>query len=53
MLESSVLLHWCEREGYGPLCLTGISMGGYVSRSRIDLIKFLFVFRVRMCVMFW
>lgn len=28
ILESSVLLHWCERQGYGPLGITGVSMGG-------------------------
>ena len=32
MLESLALLHWCEREGLGPLGLTGISMGGHVRR---------------------
>lgn len=31
ILESTVLLHWLEREGYWPLGMTGISMGGYVS----------------------
>ncbi|XP_001640986.2 protein ABHD18 [Nematostella vectensis] len=31
ILESSVLLHWCERHGYGPLALTGISMGGHMA----------------------
>jgi len=30
ILESLVLFHWCERHGYGPLGITGISMGGYV-----------------------
>jgi len=30
ILESLVLFHWCERHGYGPLRITGISMGGYV-----------------------
>lgn len=30
VLESAVLLHWLEREGYGPLGMTGISMGGHV-----------------------
>ncbi|XP_034036891.1 protein ABHD18 isoform X3 [Thalassophryne amazonica] len=29
ILESNVLLHWLEREGYWPLGMTGISMGGY------------------------
>ncbi|XP_055368553.1 protein ABHD18 isoform X2 [Betta splendens] len=31
ILESTVLLHWLEREGYWPLGMTGISMGGYMS----------------------
>uniref|UniRef100_A0A8C0KZN3 Abhydrolase domain containing 18 n=1 Tax=Canis lupus dingo TaxID=286419 RepID=A0A8C0KZN3_CANLU len=31
VLESTALLHWLEREGYGPLGMTGISMGGHVS----------------------
>jgi Alpha/beta hydrolase domain containing 18 len=31
MLEALVLLHWCERNGLGPLGLTGMSMGGHVS----------------------
>lgn len=31
MFETVVLLHWCEEEGWGPFCLTGISMGGFVS----------------------
>lgn len=31
VLESAALLHWLEREGYGPLGMTGISMGGHVS----------------------
>jgi len=30
VLESLVLFHWCERQGYGPLGITGISMGGHV-----------------------
>lgn len=30
VLESAALLHWLEREGYGPLGMTGISMGGHV-----------------------
>ncbi|CAG2179994.1 unnamed protein product, partial [Oppiella nova] len=29
ILESLALLHWCERMGFGPLCVTGISMGGH------------------------
>jgi len=31
VLESIVLLHWCKRMGYGPLGITGISLGGHVS----------------------
>ncbi|XP_069834691.1 protein ABHD18 [Dendropsophus ebraccatus] len=31
VLESSALLHWLEREGYGPLGMTGISMGGHMA----------------------
>lgn len=31
VLESAALLHWLEREGYGPLGMTGISMGGHMA----------------------
>jgi len=31
ILESLVLFHWCEREGFGPIGVTGLSMGGHVS----------------------
>ncbi|KAM3937992.1 LOW QUALITY PROTEIN: protein ABHD18 [Leptodactylus fuscus] len=31
VLESAALLHWLEREGYGPLAMTGISMGGHMA----------------------
>lgn len=31
VLESSVLLHWLKKNGYGPLGLTGISMGGHMA----------------------
>lgn len=31
VLESLVLFHWCERQGYGPLGITGISMGGHMA----------------------
>ncbi|XP_065814506.1 protein ABHD18 isoform X1 [Labrus bergylta] len=31
ILESTVLLHWLQREGYWPLGMTGISMGGYMA----------------------
>lgn len=30
-MESIVLLNWCEQHGFGPLALTGLSMGGHVS----------------------
>ncbi|XP_066158280.1 protein ABHD18 isoform X2 [Euwallacea fornicatus] len=29
ILECLVLLHWCEQLGFGPLGITGISMGGH------------------------
>ena len=31
ILESLALYHWLSREGYGPLGITGLSMGGHVS----------------------
>lgn len=31
ILESLVLFHWCERNGLGPLGISGLSMGGHVS----------------------
>lgn len=31
ILESAALFHWCERNGFGPLAITGISMGGYMA----------------------
>lgn len=31
MLEALVLFHWCEREGFGPLGVTGMSMGGHMA----------------------
>ncbi|XP_076446925.1 protein ABHD18-like [Babylonia areolata] len=31
ILESLALLHWCQNQGYGPLGLTGISMGGHMA----------------------
>lgn len=42
ILESTVLLHWLEREGYWPLGMTGISMGGYVSILSFPLLKHFF-----------
>ncbi|XP_061541437.1 protein ABHD18 isoform X6 [Phycodurus eques] len=35
ILESSVLLHWLETEGYSPVGMTGISMGGYADSFRM------------------
>ncbi len=29
--ESLALLNWCERLGFGPFLLTGLSMGGYMA----------------------
>ena len=31
ILESLVLLKWCEQQGYGPLGITGVSMGGHMA----------------------
>ncbi|XP_043917684.1 protein ABHD18 [Protopterus annectens] len=31
VLESATLLHWLEREGFFPLGMTGISMGGHMA----------------------
>lgn len=31
ILESIVLLNWCEQHGYSPLGLTGLSMGGHMA----------------------
>lgn len=31
ILESLVLFHWCEKSGFGPLGITGISMGGHMA----------------------
>lgn len=31
MLESLVLFNWCERNGLGPLGITGLSMGGHMA----------------------
>ena len=31
ILECNILIGWLEREGLGPVGLTGISMGGHVS----------------------
>ncbi|XP_057661892.1 protein ABHD18 isoform X1 [Diorhabda carinulata] len=31
ILECLVLLNWCERLGFGPLGVTGISMGGHMA----------------------
>lgn len=31
ILECMVLLYWCERMGYGPLGITGLSMGGHMA----------------------
>lgn len=30
IMESIVILNWLEQQGFGPLGLTGLSMGGHV-----------------------
>lgn len=30
ILEALVLFNWCKRHGYGPLGVSGLSMGGHV-----------------------
>lgn len=37
ILESLVLFHFCERNGFGPLGASGLSMGGHVSTSKVAL----------------
>lgn len=32
IMEGNVLFNWLERQGYGPLGATGVSMGGHVSK---------------------
>ncbi|XP_025031823.1 protein ABHD18 isoform X3 [Python bivittatus] len=36
VLESAALLHWLEKEGYGPLGMTGISMGGHMASLAVS-----------------
>lgn len=36
-MESIVLLNWCEQQGFGPLGLTGLSMGGHVCTFKFYL----------------
>ncbi|VDO06079.1 unnamed protein product [Rodentolepis nana] len=31
ILESHTLLRWCQKQGYGPYILHGVSMGGYMA----------------------
>ncbi|XP_037784647.1 protein ABHD18-like isoform X2 [Penaeus monodon] len=33
VLESLAIFHWCERMGFGPLGITGISMGGHMASA--------------------
>lgn len=35
-MESIILLNWCERQGFGPLGITGLSMGGHVGLRLYD-----------------
>ncbi len=34
--ESIVILRWLEKMGFGPFALTGLSLGGYVSKLKIN-----------------
>ena len=36
ILECMLLLHWLEGTGFGPVGLTGISMGGHVSGGETE-----------------
>lgn len=38
ILEALVLFYWCQQQGFGPLGVTGLSMGGHVSRLIVTLI---------------
>lgn len=52
ILESTVLLHWLEREGYWPLGMTGISMGGYVSPLyKLDMLVSQSTFYMQVCIL--
>lgn len=31
IMEGQVLMHWAEKQGWGPLCCHGISMGGHMA----------------------
>ena len=31
IVETSMLLNWCEQQGFGPLAVTGVSMGGHMA----------------------
>lgn len=31
IIETSMLLNWCEERGYGPLAVTGVSLGGHMA----------------------
>ncbi|KAG8183714.1 hypothetical protein JTE90_002781 [Oedothorax gibbosus] len=31
ILETLALFHWCEKQGFGPLGISGISMGGHMA----------------------
>lgn len=36
ILESIALFNWCTKMGFGPICITGISMGGHVRVLVVD-----------------
>lgn len=37
--EGLVIMNWCERMGFGPFVLTGLSMGGHVINIPIYLLN--------------
>nr|XP_053639035.1 protein ABHD18-like [Cherax quadricarinatus] len=44
ILESLAIFHWLERMGFGPLGITGISMGGHVSFQECHYMIFFMIF---------
>lgn len=44
ILECVALLNWCEKQGFSPLGVSGLSMGGHVSFSLFLFILFKFLF---------
>lgn len=57
ILETLVLFHFCERNDLGPLGVSGLSMGGHVSRIRFYNLKIslndLFIDNFQMSLLRW